>query len=449
MSDAKGENDDPTTGEPIEAAAGEETGAARAGAADDAAAQEAAADDATRAVPMADAPDDATRAVPTADAADDATRAVPTAGDDAPTGAADDAAGAAAGAAAPFDAARKEPAPETATYALDDADAPHAEGARAEGEAGGIAGEPAEDAPAAEVDYAALAAELEEFEARQAGAAGAAPAAHAAEERNSSGWFDPAPDTFRATEPGEDSPTEVIAPPGAPDAGETAVLPQAGDQSETAVITPSEPTAQTTVAAAGAGAGSAAAGASDGPHSDAIFETFEPPRKRGNRVAALLIGVPATIVFALLYAAVDLLYGWFQNDVQVETLVDDLVPRILEFSFWVPVAVFFLAFWLVGVIVNRGRAGWWVVLGFVVAAVTYLGFVFAPVIAYPFWLMTPSDASAAVEALLLNPVAIGVFIIAREVTVWFGAWAAGRGRRMKRLNAEDKAEYDKAVAEAE
>ena len=64
---------------------------------------------------------------------------------------------------------------------------------------------------AAEPDYAALAAELEEFEARQGGAAGAATPAHTAPTTVGSGWFEEAPETFKATEP-DDAPTEVVEP---------------------------------------------------------------------------------------------------------------------------------------------------------------------------------------------------------------------------------------------
>jgi len=280
-----------------------------------------------------------------------------------------------------------------------------------------------------EPDYAALAAELEEFETRQRGSAGAAAAGAGA--AAGSGWFEPAPETFRATEPGEqapadDAPTEAFEP----------ATPTVATAAATTVL-PSEPASADEETPA------------EKKQSAAIFETYEPPRKRGNRVAALLIGVPATIVFTILYALVDLAWAWFQNEVALDTLVTDLLARITEPAYWVPVVTFFVAFWLVGVLVNRGRAGWWFVLGFLVAAATYAAVLFAPILTYPFWLMTPNDAQLTLDERWLSPVALGAFIIAREVTVWFGAWAAGRGRRMKRLNAEDKAEYDKAVASGE
>ncbi|WP_119696638.1 MFS transporter [Microbacterium halotolerans] len=426
MSDAKGDDNDPTTGEPIEAADRPDDGAAEArlpqepaahtpdddqrqGAAADATAPDATAEPANGQAPGAEqtlsgqTPDDA-----------DAAPAERSEGSDA-----DHSADPAA-----------STAPDTAVYDLDD-DAPSGDAATkptasgADAPVGGASTtDPAptsEDTEAIgsegadEPDYAALAAELEEFEARQGGAAGAAPPAHTAPTAVGSGWFEEAPETFKATEP-DDAPTEVVDPV---------------EGAKPAVV-PNEP----------------AAYAAPAPEA-VITESYEPPRKRGNRVAALLIGVPATIAFTILYALVDLAYGWFQNEVAPESLVADLLERIAEPAFWVPVVVFFLAFWLVGVIVNRASAGWWVVFGFLVAAVSYAGFVVAPVLTYPFWMITPGAANEQMQSLLLNPVAIGVFIIAREVTVWFGAWVAGRGRKMKRLNADDRAEYEKAIAEDE
>ena len=127
---------------------------------------------------------------------------------------------------------------------------------------------------------------------------------------------------------------------------------------------------------------------------------------------------------------VDLAYGWFQNEVALESLVDGLLERISDSAFWLCPS------WC-----SSSRSGWWAssstaaapvggsYSAFLVTAVSYAGFVAAPVLTYPFWMITPSAANEQMLSLLLNPVAIGVFIIAREVTVWFGAWVAGRGGR--------------------
>lgn len=268
--------------------------------------------------------------------------------------------------------------------------------------------EPARSEP----DYAALAAELEEFENRTRGAepAETSPEPEAGPEAEKpapgSSWFEKAGNTFRATDPEEPTAATVVAPS----------------------VTPSEPVAAP---------------------APVFVETPEPPRKRGNRLAALLIAVPATLTFAVLYLAAALGYGFVTGYTTVDNVLDSVVELATTPAFWVPIVAFLLAFWLLGVIVNRGRAAWWVVLGLFVGLAAYAGYVFGPVLTHPFWMVTASAAREAVVSALLHPVAIASFVIGREVTVWFGAWAARRGRKMARLNAEDRAEYDRVVDAAE
>lgn len=394
MSDALGDKH-PTTGDPIEEAAPQDESAVPAEqteAVPEATPEpEAASDPDASAEPAA--PADDAPAAPEADAPEPAESAASTVSD------------APEEAAAPEASAEPAPEPTMTEPAATTEPATDAPTERLQSSAGGDAAEEASAAP----DYAALAAELEEFEARSSGSSAASPPT-APTQAVGHAWFEEAPETFRATEPEEDAATQVMDP----------VAP---------AVVPSEPVAQ--------------------PDDAVIVEEYEPPRKRGNRVAALLIGVPATIVFLLLYAAADLGWKLFEGEAALTTLADDLVATLTEASFWFPGVVFFLAFWIVGLLVNRGRAGWWVVLGFLIAAVTYAGSVAADVVTYPFWLVAPSEAQGMITERLLHPVTVVAFVIAREVSVWFGAWVAGRGRKMKRLNAEDRAEYDRAVSEGE
>lgn len=277
------------------------------------------------------------------------------------------------------------------------------------------ADEPAADAPAAksEPDYAALAAELDELEARHsaargaepaetgvdaaAGAAGAAGAGAAG--AASSPWFERADETqtFRATEP------------------------------EPPAVTASEPVAPA-------------------PAPQPVFvEAPEPPSKRGNRGAAGLIGLLAAIVFALLTFAVRIGFDALAGEVSFENLADASLAIVTSLTFWIPVIAFFLGFWVIGALINNGRWVAWVLLGFVVGLIAYAGHVLAPVIAGPFWWLTQSEGLALIEENLLTPFSIAAFIIGREVTVWFGGWAAKRGARMTTLNEEAQAEYERTL----
>ena len=46
---------------------------------------------------------------------------------------------------------------------------------------------------------------------------------------------------------------------------------------------------------------------------------------------------------------------------------------------------------------------------------------------------------------MLAPLAIAAFIIGRELTIWFGAWAAARGERVTELNIEAQREYERTL----
>ena len=49
------------------------------------------------------------------------------------------------------------------------------------------------------------------------------------------------------------------------------------------------------------------------------------------------------------------------------------------------------------------------------------------------------------EGQLFAPLAIAAFVIGRELTIWFGAWAAARGRRMTELNLAAQHEYERTL----
>ena len=60
-----------------------------------------------------------------------------------------------------------------------------------------------------------------------------------------------------------------------------------------------------------------------------------------------------------------------------------------------------------------------------------------------------SDLLAARLRMSALIVAIIADVIAREVTVWFGAWIGSRGRKVARKNAAAVAEYEIALAEVQ
>lgn len=171
----------------------------------------------------------------------------------------------------------------------------------------------------------------------------------------------------------------------------------------------------------------------------------EPPRERGNRGTAGAIGLLATVAFALLYLATILGLGALAGDIDGENIGEALVAPLLTWGFWTPVVVFFLGFWLLGAIINRGRWGLWVVFGIIVGLIAYAGHILGQLFEAPFWKLSPSQGLELAGEQLLAPLAIAAFVFARELTIWFGAWVARSGARKTELNAEAQREYERTL----
>ncbi|WP_439591825.1 ABC transporter [Microbacterium sp.] len=202
------------------------------------------------------------------------------------------------------------------------------------------------------------------------------------------------------------------------------------------VVTPSEPVVEAPVVAA--------APILPGP-SPIFVQAPESPRPRGNRAAAGAIGLLAAVSFAVLYLATALGFGAIQGTVTAENVGSAALTALGTWGLWVPTVVFFIAFWLLGAIINRGRWGVWVVTGLLVGVAAYGGHILGQLFEAPFWTLTASQGQTLVEGQLLAPLAIAAFVFGRELTIWFGAWAAARGRRVTELNVEAQREYERTL----
>ena len=101
----------------------------------------------------------------------------------------------------------------------------------------------------------------------------------------------------------------------------------------------------------------------------------------------------------MLYLAVWLGVGLINGEVTVGT--PSARPRWLAlgtWALWVPVVVFFIAFWLLGAIINRGRWGAWVIFGLLVGVAAYVGHILGALFQAPFWMLTASEGAALVES---------------------------------------------------
>ncbi|PPL20049.1 hypothetical protein [Microterricola pindariensis] len=171
-----------------------------------------------------------------------------------------------------------------------------------------------------------------------------------------------------------------------------------------------------------------------------------PPSPKGNRGAGILIGLLATLAFAILYAGSTFLISLSQNP-SVEKAGESFALFVSAPVFYIPVLFFFGAFALLAAIVNRG--GWWayVLGGFAVAVIVYFSFIGGSLLTVRAWELTPGQAGQFIAGQWLNPVAIVAAIAAREVPIWFGAWIAARGRKVTARNLAVRQEYDRVLAE--
>lgn len=187
----------------------------------------------------------------------------------------------------------------------------------------------------------------------------------------------------------------------------------------------------------------------DHPMAALYMQSPMPPDTKGNRGAGVLIALLATVAFAIVYAGVIAL--WLAPALPPSRFLNEgLLPWVVSWSFIGATVGFFVGLALLVLIV--GRAGWWAyVLGGLFVAV----FVWAVALAgfsldvyFAGGRITANPFEIVQEFGLFLPV-IAAAIVAREVTVWFGAWIGSRGRKVSRQNAEALAEYEAALAEAQ
>ncbi|WP_404431197.1 ABC transporter [Microbacterium lacus] len=228
-----------------------------------------------------------------------------------------------------------------------------------------------------------------------------------------------------------------------PEAATTAYVPPA--EYDTAV-TPSEPVAPAAVAGAGVAGAGVAGAAAVAPAAQPIFvQAPESPRPRGNRGAAGAIGLLAALSFAVLYLGAWLGFGAIDGEVTTANVGQTALNALGTWSLWVPVVTFYVAFFLLGAIINRGRWGSWVIFGLLVGAASYGGHILGQLFQAPFWSLTAREGADLVESQLLAPLAVVAFILGRELTIWFGAWVASRGKRVTELNTEAQREYERTL----
>ncbi len=164
------------------------------------------------------------------------------------------------------------------------------------------------------------------------------------------------------------------------------------------------------------------------------------PRKKGNRGLGVALALVATLVFLVLLAVAVFIVTFFVSGTTSPAF-------LLEPGFYFPAVFFFIGLALVSIVINR--AGWAAhIIGSVAVAVIVLfGSAGLQLVAAGVLSMTQGEANDVYFAALLSPHVITATILAREVAIWTGAILARRGRRLKTVNAEAYAAFEREQAE--
>lgn len=170
------------------------------------------------------------------------------------------------------------------------------------------------------------------------------------------------------------------------------------------------------------------------------------PKKKGNRGFGALFALLALVTFAVLFAgviAIAMLIFPPQN-----AFGDAFAGFLGSIAFWVPLTVFLVLFLLMVLIVNR--AGWsvWVLGSFLIAVLVYFGSIGGNLLTSNIFQMTPEQAADGFRQLAGSAPVIIAAVLAREVTIWFGAAIASRGRKVKMRNLESQAAFEREIADS-
>ena len=159
------------------------------------------------------------------------------------------------------------------------------------------------------------------------------------------------------------------------------------------------------------------------------------PRAKGNRGLGLALALVATVVYVAVLAALALLIPALSGG------------SVVDPTFYYPVLLFFIGELLLTVVLNR--AGWWshIIGSIVVGAIVWLGSASLVLVSAGMFSMNQTEANETFYAALFSPILIVAALLAREVAVWTGTILARRGRRLKVVNAEAAAAFEREQAE--
>lgn len=164
------------------------------------------------------------------------------------------------------------------------------------------------------------------------------------------------------------------------------------------------------------------------------------PRNRGNRGVGTLIAVLSAVIFVALLAVATAAIRYASSG-------SFEFGFLSQSQFFIPVLFFLVAFVLLVLLVNRGA--WWayIIGSILVGLAVYFGTIGLGLLTTDVISNTPAEANARFIVQLANPFVIASALLAREVSLWFGAIISRRGRNVKARNAAAREVHERELAE--
>lgn len=178
----------------------------------------------------------------------------------------------------------------------------------------------------------------------------------------------------------------------------------------------------------------------DAPQQVVYVQAPTEPRNRGNRGIGTLIAALSALIFVALLAVITAVIQYVGSG-----RFD--FGFLSQAQFYIPMLFFVLAFVLLVLLVNRGAWSAYIVGSVLVGLAVYFGTIGLGLLATGVISNTPAEANARFVTQLSNPFVIASALLAREVSLWFGALISRRGRSVKARNANAREIYERELAE--
>lgn len=165
-----------------------------------------------------------------------------------------------------------------------------------------------------------------------------------------------------------------------------------------------------------------------------------PPAKTSNRATGALVALLGGAVFAVLFALAAWAYSFaawaYGSGDENPTMASFIQERTLAFLatpvYWLTSIAFTLYFILLAIIINKGHWRTFVLLGLLVALLTYATAIGAGLFTVHAWTLTFAEALDFMwHAIAFNPLILVAVVLSREIPIWFGGWIALKARKLR------------------